>query len=121
MINQNDVLATMGGVIKKDDLGNLFIAFGSTDINQNKIDYITTLKDIKGLLFYCCSFNEVDLSILSTVGIQNISVLHGSFGDRELNQLVDFTALKIIKLHDTKVSKSFLESLKVDKPNITFI
>lgn len=121
MTNQNNVLSTMGGVIKKDDHGNLLVAFGSTDINQNKMDYITTLKDIKGLLFYCCSFNEVDLTILSSMGIQNISVLHGNFGDRELNQLMDVKALEMIKLHDTKVSESLLESLKVDKPHIIFI
>ena len=115
-ISEVEKLASFGGTFKKNRTGGRLVAFGSVRVNQDAVVYISELSDISGLLFYYCTFDDVNLEVLSVLGIRNISVLHGNFGDVELQQLKALRSLNTLKLHDTKVTQQEIDKLTEHNP-----
>jgi hypothetical protein len=106
MANTEDKIKNIGGVLKKDNESNNYIAFGKVKIQQASLECLNDLPDvnIKSLVFYYCDFDIEDFSILKNLKIEHISILHGNFSDNELIQLSQLPTLKTVKIHDTKVS-----------------
>ena len=119
--NEVENLASFGGVFKESKAGGRLIAYGSVTINKEALLYVSTLSAIRGLLFYCCSFDDVDFSVLSSLKVSDVSVLHGSFGDSELQQLKRLPSLRTLKLYDTKVTHQELDNLIAYNPYLELL
>jgi hypothetical protein len=123
MVNIEDKIKSIGGVLKKDKKSNKCIAFGKVRIQQDALECLKDIHhlDIKSLLFYCCNFEVKDFSILKDLKIEHISILHGNFSDNELIQLSQLPTLKTVKLLDTKVSKEQIKLIENGGYSFSFL
>jgi hypothetical protein len=114
MVNIEDKIKSIGGVLKKDNESNNYIAFGTIQIQQAALECLSDIQEIniKSLVFYYCDFDIKDFSILKNTTLEHISILHGNFSDNELIQLSQLPTLKTVKLHDTKVSKEQIKLIE---------
>ena len=123
MINIEDKIKSIGGVLKKDNESNNYIAFGKVIIQQATLECLNEIHDIniKSLVFYYCDFDIKDLSTLKNLQIEHISILHGNFSDNELIQLSQLPTLMTVKLHDTKVSKEQIKLIENGSYSFSFL
>jgi hypothetical protein len=123
MVNIEDKIKNIGGVLKQDNESNKYIAFGKIKIQQAALENLKDIQgiNIKSLLFYCCDFDVKDLSTLRNLNIEHITILHGNFSDNELIQLSQLPTLKTVKLHDTKVSKEQIKLIENGSYSFSFL
>lgn len=121
MTNIQEELAKHGGTLRTDEEGRKIVAFGSVPISQKSIGILASMNNIFAIVFYYCTFEEVDFSILESLNIQTISILFGNFGDEELLQFQRFSSLKSLKLLDTKVTKAAIQQIKQAIPSLQIL
>ena len=112
-------LKAFGGVLKKNKEQKDIVAFGSCTINQNTLNFLSSLDSLSGILFYYCSFDKIDFSILKNNNIEQITVLHGNCKNLDINQFINITSLKKLKLHDTKITENEINNFLSKSHHIT--
>jgi len=121
MKTEKKQLKDFGGSLKTLKNGSRVAAFSSSTISQETIEYLSTKADIDNLLFHYCDFRDVDVSNLKETNVTIVSVMHGNFSNRHLQQFVSFGSLESIKLHDVKVSEENIKDFLALRPTVKFI
>ena len=119
MIFDTEKLKIFGGILKKDNDQKDIIAFGSCTINQNTLNFISSLNSLSGLMFYYCSFDKIDFSVLKDNNIKKITILHGNCKNIDINQFIKIPSLKKLKLHDTTITKDEISNFLSKSHHIT--
>lgn len=104
-------LSELHGRLKELSDSKTLVTFGSCNIAQETIDFISSCDEVDALVLYCCDFDVVDLSPIFGGKISKISFMHEIFSDEHLMQLLNIKSLRNMKVYDTLVSKKGLDRL----------
>ena len=114
-------IALLGGKLKIANNEQRVMTFCGIDLKPEAISLVVDLNTVNAILFYCCKFSKVDLSILKNSKVDTISVLHGDFGNKELMQLNSLTGLRFFKYHDVEITIEKLDTLLIYNSKLSII
>jgi len=101
-----------GGSIKATKFFEEVITFGSVDVDQEIIIFLSEQSGIKAVVFYGSKFFDVDFSKLNGSGVEVVSVINTNFDRNNLWQMKDVDSLKTLSVFDSLVcdkdAKEFL-------------
>ena len=101
-----------GGSIKATKFFEEVITFGSVDVDQEIIIFLSEQSGIKAVVFYGSKFFDVDFSKLNGSGVEVVSVINTNFDRSNLLQMKDVDSLKALSVFDSRVcdkdAKDFL-------------
>lgn len=100
--------------------GDLCLAVGSMDIDQEYIVEIASITNIARLLFYYPVFKSIDLSPLENTKIKHITFLHGNLDKNNFLSLAKLKHLKNIKLLDAPITSKNIDEFKRINSKVSF-
>lgn len=96
--------------------GDKCVAVGSRILTQADVNEISKLNNVSKILFYNIRFNVKSLRCLENTLVEQISVKHGNFSNKEFLQVCNIPTIRSVDAYDTLVTDDCVEKIKSDSP-----